>query len=75
MSNKIPTWEEMESSGKYDDYGSMARAYTKLHVRAALEAAADNAKIVSEKYAAMFKEYYHIESDSILNAYPEENIK
>ena len=35
--NKIPTWEEMESSGDYSDYTSITMTYAKLHVKAALK--------------------------------------
>lgn len=39
MANEIiPTAEEMEMSGDFDDYQSMARALARLHVTAALKA-------------------------------------
>lgn len=39
-SNKpIPTAEEMEESGEFDDYTSMMREFARRHVTAALEAA------------------------------------
>lgn len=41
--------------------------FTKLHVKQALEAAANNADIIGVGP--------HIDKDSILNAYPESNIK
>lgn len=65
--DKIPTWEEMEQSGQYDDYSSMGTAFAEMHVKAALEAVCSIThkngipRIVDDK-------------DSILNAYPLENI-
>lgn len=43
--NKIPTAEEMERSGKYDDYSSMMRAFARMHVKAALEAAKNEVRL------------------------------
>lgn len=60
---KIETWEEMEYSDKWSEYGDMAREFAQLHVKAALEAAADNSiKMSSSK-------------NTILNSYGPENIK
>lgn len=75
--NKIPTWEEMESSGEYDDYESMARVFAKLHVVAALKAASENARCCDDAIVDLghtIVEAY-VEPDSILNAYPLDLIK
>ena len=67
--SKIPTWEELESSGKFDDYGSMYRYLCRLHVKQALEAAAE--KLPYDDRCNQD----HMLKQSILNAYPESNIK
>lgn len=72
--NKIPTAEEMEMSGKYDDYSSMMRAFARLHVTAALEAALKEATIEFEPNDYDGSTAY-IDKQSILTAYPEENIE
>ena len=72
--NKIPTWEEMESSGDYSDYTSMAITYAKLHVKAALKSAAENADAYNKpKFEGDVNPAVDLES--ILSAYPESNIK
>lgn len=96
--SEIKTWEEMESSGKYDDYGDMAREFARKHVIEALKSALSNAYIEDislekgdyvkvgdgsykheklNKYVYVIEDYYTsaIKDDSILNAYPLENIK
>lgn len=49
--NKIPSPEEMEASGDYEDYGSIARTFARLHIRAALKA-------VHEKYNIPLEELH-----------------
>jgi hypothetical protein len=72
--NKIPTWEEMEASGNYDDYSSMARTFARLHVKLALKAAAQNADAYNKpKFEGDINPAVDLES--ILTAYPESNIK
>ena len=72
--NNIPTAEEMESSGEYDDYTSMMIAFAQLHVKAALVAAADNAELRTENMGS--SEFQTVvDRNSILNAYPKENVK
>lgn len=68
---KIPTWEEMESSGEYDDYSSMGIEFAKLHVQAALEIASTKADY-KECSSFEINERYRKE---IREAYPLENIK
>lgn len=81
---KIPTAEEMEASGKYESYQSMAIAFAKLHVKAALEVAAKSARIqipetnldpqdLERARGMLFR--YQVSEDSILKAYPLSNIK
>lgn len=60
--SKIPTWEEMEQSGEYDDYDSMARQFARNHVKAALETAHRNMQLPKE------------DLEFILLSYPETNI-
>lgn len=84
--SEIKTWEEMESSGKYDDYDTMARAFAKMHVTAALKEASENAKASLGKDWIRKEETIHpgqlvdtiiikVDKDSILNSYPLTNIK
>lgn len=69
--NKIPTAEEMEQSGKYDDYHSMMIEFTKLHIKAALHAAA-NTNVPPEYYGEEnSKTRTSMDKHVILNAYPE----
>lgn len=70
---QIPTWEELESSGQFDDYGAMARYWCRLHVKAALQAAADNAKYKVFEMDGNLP--FTMDEDSILNAYPPDKIK
>jgi hypothetical protein len=85
--SEIKTWEEMESSGKYDDYDTMARAFAKMHVTAALKEASENAKAslgkdwISRKEQKIYPGQLvdsitiRVNKDSILNSYPLTNIK
>lgn len=53
-------------------------AFAKLHVEAALEAAAENAKSIDEGSVNRhgdWSEYYVVDKESILSAYPLTNIK
>ena len=89
--NKIPTAEEFLlskeiASGNEEDRDiaffelafnrqeilNKMVAFTKLHVTAALEAAAENAKM---ELVCDTPETEYIDRDSILNAYPLNNIK
>lgn len=76
--DKIPTWEELEQSGKFDDYDSMYRHLCRLHVEAALKAAAKKAKwdAISDFAADNLKKTdCAINKESILSAYPLNLIK
>ncbi len=82
--NKIEDWDEMEASGKYDDYKSMAIEFTKRHINAALKAASENVNTQKEcgknsnvDCMAVFCRNCSdiISKNSILNAYPETLIK
>jgi hypothetical protein len=76
---KIPTAEQIAYNSKfnnsglihYKDCAKLMNSFAKLHVQAALKAANENAII---SYEATDMEPY-INKDSILNAYPLENIK
>jgi len=75
--SEIKTWEEMESSGEYDDYGDMAREFARKHVIAALKEASEKAH---HYHVATWKcepkgLQPEVNKDSILNAYPLNNIK
>lgn len=91
MEDKIPTAEEFlenkacvwkDGEEVYADYVSPAVliAFTKLHVKAALEAAAENAKIINDptSYTGNTGSEYPpdqiISKESILNSYPDEKI-
>lgn len=71
MSNKIPTAKEFLAKwlveNKVDVHGAMI-AYAKLHVKAALEAAANDTEYVFNDTEYVFTS--HCKS-TILNAYPE----
>lgn len=76
--SKIPEAEEMlkqESNFFIDDYeeisGLMIK-FARIHVEAALKEASENAET---KWVKFTKDDYEIDKDSILNAYPLENIK
>ena len=77
--NKVPTAAEFYSSFvvKYKSDGKtldLMTQFAKLHVQAALEAASEKA---TQNYSEenVLGEYYTINKDSILNAYPLENVK
>lgn len=71
--NSIPTAEEMEQSGEYESYQQMMIAFAKAHVKAALEAAAEQAKAKENPQDYGSGEIW-IDKKSILNAYPENKI-
>ena len=80
--DKIPTAEEladgMLGKGHYPTYTPDAMIeFAKLHVKAALEAAYKNGKIVNVTYSHPDSSEWDksIDRKSILNAYPEENIR
>lgn len=92
--NKIPTAEEFvedelkdlqgfKSAGVLDSLGfydvvEMLNKYAKLHVEAALKAAAKDAKINIERWSHAelpSLSFNVIDKNSILNAYPLTNIK
>ena len=80
--SEIQSWEEMESSGEYDDYKSMAREFAKRHVTAALKEASETATINKNKGQVTGREFgnvtdgsYSINQPSILNSYPLDKIK
>ncbi len=74
---EIPTFEELEMSDKFDDYGQMARWYCKQYVKAALKTAYDNASFTTDKGVTMkFSEgFADLNRDSILLAYPDNLIQ
>lgn len=72
----IPTAEEflehIEEGGKYTfDWKEIAIGFAKYHVEKALKAAAEQAEIEND----WDNQKGNISKDSILNAYPLENIK
>lgn len=77
--NKIPTAEEFfnECELEYKSIEDRAIEFAKLHIKAALEAASKNAKTYIETYSSPHYDEWDAEIDknSILNAYPIENIK
>lgn len=79
MNDKIPTAEEFMKGCPPEKKEVSARlvAFAKLHVKAALEAAADNS-FCEDTYIGDDMEVcssWNVNEESILNAYPEENIK
>jgi hypothetical protein len=84
--NKIPTTEELlkdfnkvqfnNDKTYYDDYIiKFAKHVAKLHVEAALKAASENSFIYMLTATDDSARFPVIDEDSILNAYPLENIK
>ena len=84
--SKIPTAEEfmtendsmrMPRGVSYQkEFGEALIEFAKLHVKAALEAAAEKA-LIEEQIPEYIREEHYVEvnKDSITNAYPESNIK
>lgn len=58
-----------------DEIKEMLINFAKLHVKAALKAALNNAEIISEWNTGFSGSAAYVKSESILNAYPLENIK
>lgn len=80
----IPTIEEFiksklnTSQSKYftlEELKLVSIEFTKLHVKAALQEAADNAEWISVPPRMTNMDGIEIDENSILNAYPESNIK
>lgn len=79
----VPTAEQMVSSKEFDDVASMMRAFAKMHVKAAVNAIIDAAK-VTVRYEGKADEtsMLHVDKDfiamidqeSIKEAYPLTNI-
>lgn len=71
---KIPTAEEIEMMGEYDDYNSMMRDFAKMHVKAALNAAY---KATSEQ--SWIDNFINLEDKAckkaIIDSYPLSNIE
>lgn len=74
MSSKIPTWEEAEASGKWDDYGSMYRDLCRMHVEAAKKEIAEKGQVSFEPGDYDGSTAY-IDKESIMSAYPLNNVK
>lgn len=70
----ILTAKELEVSGKYDSYQEMMIAFAKIHVEAALKAASENWE-ANYKIDGDIGVIITVKKESILNAYPLENIK
>lgn len=71
---EIPTADEFFEQG--GTYPELAIAFVKLHVEAALKTAAKGAKLRTERPPlTREEEYWVIDKQSILDAYPLENIK
>jgi hypothetical protein len=71
MENKLPTARSI-ASGEAE--AKRMVEFAKLHVQAALKAASENAKIEIIPHEHEDTDYY-INEDSILNAYPLDQIK
>jgi hypothetical protein len=80
VENKIETAEEFwfKNTGQninQEEYSAMVE-FAKLHVEAALKAASDKASLTDFAYEFLQEGAYDaIDKDTILNAYPVENIK
>lgn len=80
---KIPTAEDFFNKYNVTKYASITdvmREFAKLHVQEALKAADENAQVTVVDYNdggfnSAPDPIYSVDSDSILNAYPLENIK
>jgi len=59
-------------NGIEQNYPEMMIEFAKLHMEAALKEASENAE---QKWVKFTEDDYEIDKDSILNAYPLENIK
>ena len=82
---KTPTAEEFRISQRVSieqdlfnsDLHELMIEFAQLHVKAALEAAANNAETKEEAFYGVDEIYYTkiVDRESILNAYPLDNIK
>jgi hypothetical protein len=83
VEGKIPTANELfeqyhgfEADSSSRDIISLMVEFAKLHVEAALKAASDKASLTDFAYEFLQEGAYDaIDKDTILNAYPVENIK
>jgi hypothetical protein len=85
MDNNVPTAEDFflkRSKELHSDPEDMpgwmieeAKNLAKLHVEAALKSAAKNGRIESYRTNAFLPSRKRVESSSILNAYPDTNIR
>ena len=85
--SKIPTAEEKLkanfyngsfieiNSGDFEDIKNIMIEFTKLHVEAALKQASEKATVNINGFIQEYDENCCVDKDSILNAYPLENIK
>lgn len=80
--SKTPTVKEFLSSKKWDPQDSLKERYyksmiefAKLHVKAALKEASEKATVNINGFIQEYDENCCVDKDSILNAYPLENIK
>ena len=75
MENKIPTAHQFIRDAPYlDSTANLMKEFAKLHVKAALEAASQNADAYNKpKFKGDINPV--VDLDSILNSYPLENIK
>lgn len=72
---KVPSWEEMETSGLYDDYETMGRAYATMHVEQAVIAIINSVDFSDESYHSLQEgSTISIDEETIINAYPLSNI-
>lgn len=78
---KIPTAREFDGTFQLLTYGRLLQPseekieFAKLHVKAALEAAAKNVRTITKEDPDWDTKYQSIDKESILSAYPLENIK
>ena len=74
IEDKIPTAEEFYDKSKHDSILDIMIDFAKLHVEVALQEASEKATVNTEPdYRG--GEWSIVDTDSILNAYPLDNIK
>ena len=85
--SKIPTAEEKLkanfyngsfieiNSGDFEDIKNIMIEFTKLHVEAALNAASENSRVNINGFLQDYDKSCCVDKNSILNAYPLENVK
>jgi hypothetical protein len=71
LNKKFPEFEDLDNGNIWDNIEEVMIEFAKLHVKAALKEASENAEIDMIKYT----DDYEINKKSILNAYPLEIIK